>query len=80
MEAFGYWKYVVSLLVMAIVHIGEGKLQCSLTCPNQQVSCITELNKQFQLQGHSAVGQVRNFHVYFGFLFLSQCFGVEYPS
>ncbi|XP_047480241.1 uncharacterized protein LOC125032895 [Penaeus chinensis] len=57
MEAFGYWKCVVSLVVIAIVQTGEGMLWCSLTCPNQQLSCTVDSNEQFILQGHSAYGQ-----------------------
>lgn len=57
MEVFGYWKCVV-VLVFAVVQIGEGSLQCNLTCPNQQLSCTTSAsNKQFLLKGHSLHGQ-----------------------
>lgn len=63
MEVFGYWKCVV-VLVFAVVQIGEGSLQCNLTCPNQQLSCTTPAsNKQFLLRGHSLHGQVRIFGV-----------------
>ncbi|XP_063600573.1 uncharacterized protein LOC134776754 [Penaeus indicus] len=57
MEAFGYWKCVVSLMVIAIVQTGEGILRCSLTCPNQQFFCTAGSDEQFTLEGHSAHGQ-----------------------